>query len=64
MYALGRETKYYDMPVVRAVMRSAAGRPLSIFRAGAGDCEERAISDENEGSGPDGDECPKRRLKG
>jgi len=24
MYALGRETKYYDMPVVRAVMREAA----------------------------------------
>lgn len=25
MYAIGRETKYYDMPVVRAVMRRAAG---------------------------------------
>lgn len=25
MYAIGRETKYYDMPVVRAVMRQAAG---------------------------------------
>jgi hypothetical protein len=24
MYAVGRETKYYDMPVVRAVMRDAA----------------------------------------
>ena len=25
MYGVGRETKYYDMPVVRAVMRNAAG---------------------------------------
>lgn len=25
MYGVGRETKYYDMPVVRAVMRGAAG---------------------------------------
>jgi cytochrome c551/c552 len=25
MYAVGRETKYYDMPVVRAVMQGAAG---------------------------------------
>jgi mono/diheme cytochrome c family protein len=25
MYGVGRETKYYDMPVVRAVMRHAAG---------------------------------------
>ncbi len=25
MYGVGRETKYYDMPVVRAVMRKAAG---------------------------------------
>ena len=25
MYGVGRETKYYDMPVVRAVMRDAAG---------------------------------------
>ncbi len=25
MYAIGRETKYYDMPVVRSVMRDAAG---------------------------------------
>jgi hypothetical protein len=24
MYGVGRETKYYDMPVVRAVMRDAA----------------------------------------
>jgi hypothetical protein len=24
MYGLGRETKYYDMPVVRAIMRDAA----------------------------------------
>src|SRR3984957_17831524 len=24
MYALGRETKYYDMPVVRAIMKDAA----------------------------------------
>jgi hypothetical protein len=24
MYGLGRETKYYDMPVVRSVMREAA----------------------------------------
>ena len=24
MYAVGRETKYYDMPAVRAVMRDAA----------------------------------------
>jgi hypothetical protein len=24
MYGVGRETKYYDMPVVRAVMRGAA----------------------------------------
>jgi hypothetical protein len=26
MYGVGRETKYYDMPVVRAVMRDAARR--------------------------------------
>jgi hypothetical protein len=25
MYAIGRETKYYDLPVVRSVMRDAAG---------------------------------------
>jgi hypothetical protein len=25
MYAVGRETKYYDMPVVRTIMRDAAG---------------------------------------
>ena len=25
MYGVGRETKYYDMPVVRSVMRGAAG---------------------------------------
>ncbi len=24
MYGVGRETKYYDMPVVRSVMRDAA----------------------------------------
>ena len=23
MYGIGRETKYYDMPVVRAIMREA-----------------------------------------
>jgi hypothetical protein len=25
MYGVGRETKYYDMPVVRQIMRGAAG---------------------------------------
>jgi hypothetical protein len=26
MYGVGRETKYYDMPVVRSVMQAAAGQ--------------------------------------
>jgi hypothetical protein len=27
MYGIGRETKYYDMPVVRAIMRDAVRDP-------------------------------------
>ena len=50
MYAVGRETKYYDMPVVRAVMRDAAQRSLPVLRSGVGNCEERTVSDENERS--------------
>ena len=44
MYAVGRETKYYDMPVVRAVMRDAARESLPVLPAGAGHREERPVS--------------------
>ena len=51
MYGVGRETKYYDMPVVRAIMRDAARRSVPVLRPGVGNCEERPVSDENERSG-------------
>ena len=35
-YALGRGLEYYDMPVVRAIVRRMARERLSFFVAGAG----------------------------
>ena len=64
MYAVGRETKYYDMPVVRAIMQRCRRRSLPVLRAGVGNCEERAVSDENEGSGPSADHGQESRLRG
>ncbi len=48
----GRAAKrnYYDMPVVRAVMRGCGRRSLPVFRAGFGNRAERSVSDENERS--------------
>ena len=51
MYGVGRETKYYDMPAVRTVMRDAAKNRYRFSRSGAGRREERAVSDEQVESG-------------
>ena len=64
MYGVGRETKYYDMPVVRAVMRGCRRRSLPVLRPGVGNCEERAVSDENERSRAVRSRQPKGGLRG
>ena len=51
MYGVGRETKYYDMPVVRADDAGRGAGSLPVLRPGVGNCEERPVSDENERSG-------------
>ena len=34
MYGVGRETKYYDMPAVRTVMRECSTESISFLRSG------------------------------
>ena len=45
MYGVGRETKYYDMPAVRAVMREASREPLPLLGAGSRNRQECAVPD-------------------
>ncbi len=44
MYALGRKLEYYDMPAVRAIVRSAGGGSLPVFIADHGNRFERCVS--------------------
>ncbi len=70
MYGVGRETKYYDMPVVRAIMRDAANNHYRFSELVLGIVKSAAVSDENERGGasrergPEGDFGSKRRLRG
>ena len=51
-YALGRGVEYFDMPVIRSIVRDAAQGQQPVFVNRDGHRQERAISDENE-SGTD-----------
>ena len=44
-YALGRSVEYYDMPAVRAIVRDAGARQLSVLVDRDGHREERAVPD-------------------
>ena len=45
-YALGRGIEYHDMPLVRSIVRDAAGRQLPLLVARAGHRQERSVPDE------------------
>ena len=50
-YALGRGLEYYDMPIVRAIVKDAARTQLSFLVAGDRHRHQRAVSDEDESAG-------------
>ena len=45
-YGLGRGLEYYDMPVVRSIVRDAARAELPLLVARHGHRQEHAVSDE------------------
>ena len=49
-YALGRGVEYYDMPLVRSIVRDAATKQLQVLVARSGNREERTVPDEYEGA--------------
>ena len=51
IYALGRGTEYYDMPLIRSIVRDAESEQLQVFVVGIGRGEERAVPDESEAGG-------------
>ena len=48
IYALGRGTEYFDMPLVRSIVHDAREEQLPVFVVGAGRGEERAVPDEQQ----------------
>ena len=50
-YALGRGVEHQDMPLVRSIVRDAAGRRLSLLDARAGRRQERAVPEQRQGRG-------------
>ena len=50
-YALGRGLEYYDMPIVRAIVKDAARSNYRFSSLVTGDRHQRAVSDEDESAG-------------
>ena len=50
IYALGRGTEYYDMPLVRSIVHDGREEQLPFLVAGDGRRQERALPDEREGA--------------
>ncbi len=48
IYALGRGTEYYDMPLIRSIVRDAESKNYRFSCIDPRDCKERAVPGESE----------------